>query len=134
MDSQTLKNLVFNIRKKHGFSVEVIPEILGFHLDEKENFMTVVVADRPDKSAVFGPGGIISKTLAKQLKLKGVTVKAQTDVLVRRFRIKLAIKRLREIGSQTGSREVRFVVGRRLIPLLKNGLKNPLTINLFSMA
>ena len=44
MDSQTLKNLVFNIRKKHGFSVEVIPEILGFHLDEKENLMTVVVA------------------------------------------------------------------------------------------
>ncbi len=131
MNIKTLEKLIFETRKQFGFSVEVTPNILGFYRNQKENFMTVIVADRPDKSATFGPGGIVSKTLAKKLGLAGITAKAQTDLLVKKFRVKLAIERLRKLGSQTKNKKIRAVISKRLIPLLKNELKHFLGMKFF---
>lgn len=131
MNIKALEKIIFETRKQLGFSVEVTPNVLGFYRDQKENFMVVIVADRPDKSATFGPGGLVSKTLAKNLRLAGVTVKAQTDLLVKKFRIRLAIRRLRKLSSQTKNKKIKTVISRKLIPLLKKGFKHLLGTKFF---
>jgi len=124
MDVKTVEKLIFEIRKELNFSVEVKPKVLKASLDKEKNLMFLVVADRPDKAATFGPGGLVSKTLVKKLGLIGVSVKAQTDVLVKNFRIKLAIERLKEL-SLTLNNKTKTIIDKKLLPLLEKELKYP---------
>ncbi|RLI05318.1 hypothetical protein DRO26_02525 [Candidatus Bathyarchaeota archaeon] len=125
MNSKTIERLIHEIRNQLNFSVEVTPNVLKVYQNKKKNLMVVVVADRPDKSATFGPGGLVSKNLTKKLGLDGFTVKAQTYIFVKKFRVKLAIKRLRKIASTTKNKEIKKIIKEKLVPLLKDELKYP---------
>jgi predicted PP-loop superfamily ATPase len=119
-----ISSLVQRFRSELGLSLSVTPKIADVCYDESMGTLTIIAEDRPDKSAILGPGGWVLKKLRKELNLNWVGVKSKTDLEVKKYRVNLAINRLNELSKKL-SKELRRIIAGRLLPLLKNELKYP---------
>ena len=63
---------------------------------ENEN-LVIITPDRPEKSAVIGKGGWVVGRLREELGVNSIHVEANSDILVRKYRMELASRRLDEI-------------------------------------
>jgi predicted PP-loop superfamily ATPase len=78
------------------------PHILNILENEK---ISILAADRPDKSVIIGPGGYIAGHLAK-LHGKPLSITAYTDELIKDFRKKESERLIQSIGSEDDHKEI----------------------------
>ena len=119
---QVLK-LVLKIRRQLGYKTLVKPRIKAVYYDEETNSALVVVADRPDKSVVVGPGGRIIKAVKDELGLSGIGARSYTDILVKRRRVREALSKTEKIARKASG-----LLGEaleRVVELLKAELAYP---------
>jgi len=115
---------IARVRGELGLSPAHSPEVCSTHFDHISETLLVVVADRPDKSAALGHGGWVSSRLKAELGVERLGVRAQTDLYLKRFRVRRAIRRLKSLAQKVEP-GVKKVVTTRLIPMLENELLYP---------
>lgn len=115
---------VAKVRRELGLSSSYKPKVASTHFDPETGTLLIFMADRPDKSAVLGHGGWLSSRLKTELGVEHLGVRAKTDVDLKKFRIKKAIRRLKSLLSQIHP-AAKDMASARLIPLLENELKYP---------
>jgi predicted PP-loop superfamily ATPase len=119
-----VSEVISRVRRGLGLSQLHDPEVTATHFDPRSGTLLVITSDRPDKSAVLGHGGWVSSRLKAELGVEHLGVRAQTDLYLKRFRVRRAIRRLKGLAPKLGS-EVREMVTTRLIPMLENELLYP---------
>lgn len=96
-----LKPLVDGKCSENDLNLDLWDEI-GFSLENvifmrEEKNLIIVTPDRPEKSAVIGKGGWVVGRLREELGVNSIHVEANTDILIRKYRMELAEKRLDKI-------------------------------------
>lgn len=91
---------VLRARRGLGLKTHVRPRIKALYYHEQDDFLLVVVPDRPDKSAVLGPGGRVLKLVRDALGVSSMAVRSYTDLLVKRRRVMEALAKARRIMAK----------------------------------
>jgi len=92
------------VKREIDHGVTERPRILDVRHEKKEDRLVIVAADRGDKSIIIGKGGWVVGRLRERLGYRKVSVVAHTDLIVREFRLKEALKAVEgaEIGGGAG--------------------------------
>ncbi|HEX7467403.1 MAG TPA: ATPase, partial [Methanobacterium sp.] len=80
-----------DLSEKLGFSIEKVI----YH--EKTRDLIIITPDRPEKSSVIGKGGWVVGRLREELDVNSIHVDAYSDIIIRKYRMDLAMKRLENI-------------------------------------
>ena len=94
--------VVLKVRRELGLRTRVRPRIKALYHDRETGFLLVVVPDRPDKSAILGPGGRVLKMAAKELGVSSMAVRSHTDLMVKRWRVREALAKARRLIMKAG--------------------------------
>jgi len=96
MDADELAEMIRDIRKiiGHGDSDIRIVDVI---FNEKRDILLIIAPDRSDKSAIIGKGGWVVGKLREKLGVGRVHVEAETDIIIRRHRVGLALERISEL-------------------------------------
>lgn len=83
---------------------------LGFSLEKvifnpETRDITIVTPDRPEKSAVIGKGGWVVGRLREEIGANSIHVEAYSDMLIKRYRMELALEKLKNITADFNSEE-----------------------------
>lgn len=114
MDKEKLAEIISNIRSGIGHE-DISVNITRADLDEKTGNLLIVAPDRSDKSVIIGKGGWVAGRLREELGVSGVHVEAETDLMVKCHRIKLALKALAKLkSSYTALQSLEVVLLERL--------------------
>ncbi|MCK9151769.1 ATPase [Methanobacterium alcaliphilum] len=73
--------------------------IKEFILNPNKKELLIITPDRPDKSAVIGKGGWVVGRLKESLNLNKVHVDAYSDLIVKKYRMELALEKIDKIIS-----------------------------------
>jgi len=119
-----ISNLIYKVRSELGLCATLKPKIVETYYDREANSLFIIAADRPDKSAVLGPGGWVLSLIRKKLGVTAVGVRSKLDLEAKKQRIKLAAEQLRRL-SQDVDGHLRKIIDSRLLPMLKNELNYP---------
>ncbi len=87
--SMELSNI--DLIEKLGFSIEKVI------YDDKTSNLIIITPDRPEKSAVIGKGGWVVGRLREELGVNSIHVDAFSDMIIRIYRMELALKQLEKI-------------------------------------
>jgi uncharacterized protein len=90
VDGGSINNSDMDLSNELGFSLE---EVI---YDEETENLIIITPDRPEKSAVIGKGGWVVGRLREELGVNSIHVDAYSDILIRNYRMELALKRLDE--------------------------------------
>ncbi|MBU4534505.1 MAG: ATPase [Euryarchaeota archaeon] len=95
---EQIQKKIEDLRKEIGHEeAEVnIKDIIYIKAEEK---LIIITPDRPDKSAVIGKGGWVVGRLKESLGVKNIHVAAYSDIMVKEYRMKLALKKLNKFLS-----------------------------------
>lgn len=96
INKKEFEKLVENIREKIGHEKEKI-KIKEIIFDKLNNELIIIVPDRYDKSLVIGKGGWVVGKLRETLNVKHVHVEAYSDLLVKKYRMKLSLEKLNKL-------------------------------------
>lgn len=89
-------NEIMRIRDEIGHDA-VKPQIKEIEFDENNKSMLILTADRPEKSIVIGKGGWVVGRLKEELNLNSVHVEAYPDILLKKYKIKLSLDRIKDL-------------------------------------
>jgi len=84
-----------DLTEKLGFSIEKVI----YH--EKTRDLTIITPDRPEKSSIIGKGGWVVGRLREELNVSSIHVDTYSDIIIRIYRMDLAMKRLEKIVQST---------------------------------
>lgn len=87
---------ISRIRKEIGHE-DLKPDITDIIFDEKKSELLIITSDRPEKSLIIGKGGWVVGKLKEELKVNQIHVEAYSDIMLRKYRMKLARKKLEEV-------------------------------------
>ncbi|MDI6723493.1 MAG: ATPase [Methanobacterium sp.] len=87
---------ICRIRKEIGHE-NVKPDIQEINFDEKNRKLLIITSDRPEKSIVIGKGGWVVGRLKEELNLNSVHVESYPDILLKEYKMKLTLDKLKEI-------------------------------------
>ncbi len=87
---------ICRIREEIGHQ-NVKPNIKDIIFDTNNNTMLIITSDRPEKSVVIGKGGWVVGKLKEELNINSIHVEAYPDILLREYKIKLALEKLKKI-------------------------------------
>mgnify|MGYP005838848637 CR=1 FL=1 len=87
---------ICRIRKEIGHK-NVKPDIREIDFDENDRKLLIITSDRPEKSIVIGKGGWVVGRLKEELNLNSVHVESYPDILLREYKMKLTLDKLKEI-------------------------------------
>ncbi|MGZ7210415.1 MAG: ATPase, partial [Methanobacterium sp.] len=93
VEKQDIIKQICRIREEIGHQ-KVNPGINDVIFDQEKKVMLIVTSDRPDKSTVIGKGGWVVGKLKEELDINSIHVEAYPDILLKEYRIKLAINKL----------------------------------------
>ena len=101
---ETLKTRLMPLIEDGSFELSNIDltEKLGFSLEkviyDADNGNLIIIApDRPEKSAVIGKGGWVVGRLREELGVNSIHVDAYSDMIIRVYRMELAMKKLEKL-------------------------------------
>ena len=80
-----------DLTDKLGFSIEKII------YNENTRNLIIIAPDRPEKSSLIGKGGWVVGRLREELKVNNIHVDAYSDMIIRIYRMELAVKKLESI-------------------------------------
>lgn len=109
---------ICRIREEIGHQY-VEPDIKDITFDEENEVMLIITSDRPEKSIVIGKGGWVVGKLKEELNIKSIHVEAYPDILLREYKLKLALDKLKDILKTVNSKPL-----RNLCNLLSQRLEN----------
>lgn len=107
MQANSIQKLITEIREEFDYSRGVQPSILDV-LEDDEDTLYVIVSDRAEKSLMIGPGGRIAAELSKKLERK-VTFYGQDELILRKHRLNLTLKRIDEVVDKSTAGQKRFL-------------------------
>jgi len=87
---------ICRIREEIGHE-NVKPDIQEINFDEKNRKLLIITSDRPEKSIVIGKGGWVVGRLKEELNLNSVHVESYPDILLKEYKMKLTLDKLKEI-------------------------------------
>jgi predicted PP-loop superfamily ATPase len=87
---------ICRIREEIGHQ-EVKPAIKDIKFDKKSGRMLIITSDRPEKSTIIGKGGWVVGKLKEELNINSIHVEAYPDILLKKYKIKLAANKLNEL-------------------------------------
>ena len=96
IDKFDILDIINKIREDIGHKKSEL-DILDIRIDEKTGNMLILTPDRPEKSAVIGKGGWVVGLLREELGVNSIHVEANSDFLVPKYRMALALKKLENI-------------------------------------
>jgi uncharacterized protein len=115
--------VISRIREEIGHE-DVKPDILEVISNKEKDEILILTSDRPDKSVVIGKGGWVVGRLREELEVNQIHVEAYPDILLRKYRMKLAYKRMEEImPGFKDKKSYRPLLN--LLHLLKRRIDNP---------
>ena len=114
---------VLKVRRELGLRTRVRPRIRALYYDEEGDFLLVVVPDRPDKSAILGPGGRVLKAVRAELGLSGMAVRSHTDLMVKKARVREALGKVIKMARKADGLLREGL--ERIIELLRAELRYP---------
>ena len=89
---------ISKIREEIGHE-DLKPDITEIFYDEKESKLLIITSDRPEKSLVIGKGGWVVGKLKEDLKIDQIHVEAYPDIMLRKYRMELALKKLEQVET-----------------------------------
>lgn len=92
-DKDEIKEKIIKIRKEIGHDY-VQPEIKDMYYNKGE--LTIITPDRPEKSIIIGKGGWVVGKLKEEINLKSIHVISYTDIILKEYQLKLALKHLKK--------------------------------------
>lgn len=95
-----MQKAILKARRELGFKTPVKPRVRSVFYDEEEDFLLIVLADRPDKSVALGPGGRVLKMVRDELGVSSIAARSFTDILVKKKRIREALSKARLIAKR----------------------------------
>jgi uncharacterized protein len=104
IDKFEILDVINKIREDIGHKKSEL-DILDIRIDEQTGNMLILTPDRPEKSAVIGKGGWVVGLLREELGVNSIHVEANSDFLVPKYRMELALKKLENIIPLYGSFE-----------------------------
>ena len=122
MKKNDLITLISAIRKEIGHE-DLKPDIVDVIFNREKSELLIITSDRPEKSLVIGKGGWVVGKLKEELKVDQIHVEAYSDVMLRRYRMELALKKLDEILSEYDEDNREPL--NNLATLLKMRIKSP---------
>jgi len=93
IDNGSAEILNLDLTQELGFTIEKII------FDEETRNITIIAPDRPEKSAVIGKGGWVVGRLREVLEVKSIHIDAYSDMMVRIYRMELALKKINYSSS-----------------------------------
>lgn len=117
INKKEFEKLVENIREKIGHEKEKI-KIKEIIFDKLNNELIIIVPDRYDKSLVIGKGGWVVGKLRETLNVKHVHVETYSDLLVKKYRMKLSLEKLNKLIKSLRLESLKII---------RNLLKNRIT-------
>lgn len=109
---------ICRIREEIGHQY-IEPDIKDIIFDEKNEVMLIITSDRPEKSIVIGKGGWVVGKLKEKLNIKSIHVEAYPDILLREYKLKLTLDKLKDIIKTVDSQPL-----MNLCNLLNQRLEN----------
>ena len=117
------KNLIKQIqiiRKEIGHKNSEI-NIKNIIYDSNNKNLLIITYDRPDKSVIIGKGGWVVGKLKEKLQLENIHVESYTDLMIKKYRMELSLKKLEEIIEIPKYSEKNYL--NNLHNLLENKIK-----------
>jgi len=122
MKPELILALVQDIRDELGLDRGVSP-IIGQVFAHPDGSLHIVTSDRSEKSFLLGPGGRVAAELAKRV-MQPVTIYGADEILLKKHRLELTLRRIEELTSSTGV-EAHWSVLQGLRKLITQELKFP---------
>ncbi|RAP53394.1 MAG: hypothetical protein BZ138_01100 [Methanosphaera sp. rholeuAM270] len=119
---EEIKKEISNIRKEIGHE-DVEIEIKELH--QENNELTIITPDRPEKSIIIGKGGWVVGKLKEKLGLKSIHVISYTDIMLKKYHLKLSAKHLDNLLTQNKIPENHTEAFTNLLKLLKAKEEKP---------
>ncbi len=91
IEEGSMEHSNIDLTEKLGFSIEKVI------YDDRTRNLIIITPDRPEKSSVIGKGGWVVGRLREELNVNSIHVDAYSDIIIRIYRMDLAIKRLENI-------------------------------------
>jgi uncharacterized protein len=91
IQGESVEHSNIDLTDELGFSIEKVL------YDNKTRNLIIIMPDRPEKSAVIGKGGWVVGRLREELGVNSIHVDAFSDILIRIYRMDLALKKLENI-------------------------------------
>jgi uncharacterized protein len=96
LEKKDIINAISKIRDEIGHE-DIEPDITNIIFNKEKSQLLIITSDRPEKSLVIGKGGWVVGKLKERLKVKQIHVESYSDIIMRKYRMKLALKKLEEI-------------------------------------
>ncbi|MEN6593127.1 MAG: ATPase [Methanobacterium sp.] len=122
MEKEEILTAISQIRREIGHE-NLTPDITDVIFDAKKSELLIIASDRPEKSLVIGKGGWVVGKLKEELKVDHIHVEAYSDILLRKYRMELALKRLGEVKRDFDDK-IRLPLDN-LSKLLENRIEQP---------
>ncbi|MHA1908454.1 MAG: hypothetical protein ACW98Y_14230 [Candidatus Thorarchaeota archaeon] len=107
MLKEEILQTTLEIRRELEYNRGVEPEIIECW-EHNDGSVHIVLSDRAEKSLFIGPGGRIATELSKRLG-KSVALFSYEEILTRRHRLSLTLKRIVEIQNQVSQNQKHFL-------------------------
>ena len=98
MKPESISILIQDIRQELGLERGVAP-VIGQMYTHSDGSLHIITSDRSEKNLLLGPRGRVSAELSKRLSVP-VTIYGADELLLRRYRLELALKRIDELISR----------------------------------
>jgi uncharacterized protein len=95
LNKDNLITLISSIRREIGHE-DIKPDVMDVLFNPEKSDLLIITSDRPEKSLVIGKGGWVVGRLKEELKVNQIHVEAYSDILLRRYRMDLALKKLKQ--------------------------------------
>lgn len=90
-------NKIIKIREDIGHDY-VEPEIKDLYYKNDE--LTIIAPDRPEKSIIIGKGGWVVGKLREELHIKSIHVISYTDIVLKEYQLELSVKHTKKIMDE----------------------------------
>jgi uncharacterized protein len=114
---------ISRIRDEIGHD-NIQPDIKEVIFNEEKKEILIITTDRPEKSLVIGKGGWVVGRLKEELKVNQIHVEAYSDIVLRKYRMKLALAKLGELKIQYNFKPL-----NNLYNLLKRRIRYPYSLD-----
>jgi len=104
---ESIRALVIEIRDELHLT-RGVPPLISQVYEHYDGSIHIITPDRAEKSLLLGPGGRIAAELAKRTSMK-ITVYGEDEIILRRHRLKLALKRIEEVFQSASIEQQRFL-------------------------
>lgn len=96
MESSYLKKMIEELREEIGHE-RVDVNIKEAIFNREKNELIIVAPDRSDKSVIIGKGGWVAGRLREALGVGRVHVEAYTDLILKKYRMKLSLDKIESL-------------------------------------